>query len=103
LERSPSSEQSAGDVDKILSEASSNQTIESVIENRGTAIMDATCCPPDIAYPRDLTLLSDAREKAEELIDFLYDPGQARGGQIAYLSQRGAKGVSSYGSKEKKE
>ena len=36
--------------------------------------MDATACPQDIAYPTDLNLLSDAREKAEELIDVLYDP-----------------------------
>ncbi|MBK8807551.1 MAG: hypothetical protein IPO21_13275 [Bacteroidales bacterium] len=28
--------------------------------------------PQDIAYPTDLDLLSDAREKAEELIDKLY-------------------------------
>ena len=40
-------------------------------ENRGR---DATACPQDIAYPTDLTLLSDAREKSEQLIDTLYDP-----------------------------
>lgn len=40
----------------------------------GRVIFDATACPQDIAYPTDLNLLSDAREKAEELIDFLYDP-----------------------------
>ena len=43
-------------------------------ENRGRVIFDATACPQDIAYPTDLDLLSDAREKAEELIDKLYDP-----------------------------
>lgn len=37
-------------------------------------IYDATACPQDIAYPTDLTLLSDAREKSEQLIDMLYDP-----------------------------
>ena len=37
-------------------------------ENRGRVIFDATACPQDIAYPTDLNLLSDAREKAEELI-----------------------------------
>ncbi len=40
--------------------------------NRGTAIMDATACPQDIAYPTDLNLLNDAREKSEMLIDILY-------------------------------
>jgi hypothetical protein len=73
LESSRSSEQPAGEINKISPESTNNQAIESVIENRGTVIMDATCCPQDIAYPTDLTLLSDAREKAEEPIDFLYD------------------------------
>ena len=42
-------------------------------ENRGRVIFDATACPQDIAYPTDLTLLSNAREKSEQLIDTLYD------------------------------
>ncbi len=41
--------------------------------NRGTVIMDATACPQDIAYPTDLNLLNDSREKSEYLIDLLYD------------------------------
>jgi len=40
---------------------------------KGKLLVDATACPQDIAYPTDLNLLSDAREKAEELIDKLYD------------------------------
>ena len=43
-------------------------------ENKGRVIYDATACPQDIAYPTDLNLLSDAREKTEELIDQLYNP-----------------------------
>lgn len=43
-------------------------------ENRGRVLFDATACPQDIAYPTDLTLLSDAREVSERLIDLLYDP-----------------------------
>jgi transposase, IS5 family len=41
--------------------------------HRGRVIYDATACPQDIAYPTDLDLLSDAREKSEHLIDLLYD------------------------------
>ena len=41
-------------------------------ENRGRILFDATACPQDIAYPTDLTLLSDAREVSERLIDQLY-------------------------------
>ena len=39
--------------------------------HEGSLLMDATACPQDIAYPTDLNLLNDAREKSEELIDEL--------------------------------
>ncbi len=42
--------------------------------NKGRILMDATACPQDIAFPTDLNLFSDAREKSEYLIDVLYDP-----------------------------
>jgi hypothetical protein len=45
-----------------------------VITHEGKLIVDATACPQDISYPTDLNLLSDSREKAEELIDFLFNP-----------------------------
>jgi IS5 family transposase len=34
--------------------------------------MDATACPQDIAYPTDLNLANQAREKLEELVERLY-------------------------------
>ena len=37
------------------------------MEHKGRVIFDATACPQDIAYPTDLNLLNDAREKLEEL------------------------------------
>ena len=36
--------------------------------NGGTLILDATCCPADIAYPQDINLLNKSREKLEEMI-----------------------------------
>ncbi len=39
--------------------------------HKGSLLMDATACPQDIAYPTDLNLLNEAREKSEELIDEL--------------------------------
>lgn len=45
-----------------------------LITHEGKLIVDATACPQDISYPTDLNLLSDSREKAEELIDFLFTP-----------------------------
>lgn len=49
------------------------QAEKTAIPNKGKMIVDATACPQDISYPTDLNLLSDAREKSEELIDFLFD------------------------------
>ena len=45
----------------------------SEITHQGKLITDATACPQDIAYPTDLNLLNDAREKSEELIDRVYN------------------------------
>ena len=38
----------------------------------GTAILDATCSPSHIRYPQDYSLLNEAREKLEEMIDFFH-------------------------------
>ena len=43
-------------------------------ENRGQLIADASCAPADIRYPTDVSLLNEAREKTEELIDALHEP-----------------------------
>ena len=45
-------------------------------ENKGTLIVDATCAPADIRYPTDLSLLGQAREKSEAIIDALFLPLQ---------------------------
>ncbi|MFC5986373.1 IS5/IS1182 family transposase, partial [Marinicrinis lubricantis] len=42
--------------------------------NQGTLLLDATCAPADIAYPTDITLLNEAREKLEGIIDTLHEP-----------------------------
>ncbi|MBP7263516.1 MAG: hypothetical protein KBB32_05020, partial [Spirochaetia bacterium] len=38
-------------------------------ENNGQLIVDATCAPQDIRFPNDVGLLSEAREKADAIID----------------------------------
>jgi len=50
-------------------------------DNRGTLILDATCCPQDIRYPTDMGLLNQARELTEDVIDVLYKMVQT---QYAY-------------------
>ena len=42
--------------------------------NKGKLIVDATCTPADIAYPTDLNILNEAREKTEEIIDAMHEP-----------------------------
>jgi hypothetical protein len=42
--------------------------------NKGKLIIDATCTPADIAYPTDLNLLNEAREKTEAIIDTMHAP-----------------------------
>jgi transposase, IS5 family len=40
--------------------------------NTGQLIVDASCTPADIRYPTDLSLLNEAREHTEHIIDLLY-------------------------------
>jgi hypothetical protein len=51
--------------------SSSSDNQESVKEatNSGTLILDATCAPSNIRYPQDFSLLNEAREKLEKMID----------------------------------
>ena len=46
---------------------------EATVSHKGRVLFDATACPQDIAYPTDINLLSDAREKTEGLIDIIYN------------------------------
>jgi hypothetical protein len=41
--------------------------------NQGQLILDASCAPADIRYPTDLSLLNEAREHTEAIIDLLYE------------------------------
>jgi hypothetical protein len=42
--------------------------------NCGQLIADASCAPADIRYPTDVSLLNEAREKTDEIIDELHAP-----------------------------
>lgn len=41
-------------------------------ENAGTMILDATCSPSNIRFPQDFSLLNEAREKLDTMIDKLH-------------------------------
>jgi transposase, IS5 family len=60
---------------KIKLEADKNQKSDKDPDDssgENSLILDATCSPQDIAYPTDLDLLNDAREKSQELMDILF-------------------------------
>ena len=47
--------------------------------NGGTLILDATCAPQAIRFPTDTSLLNDARQNTEEIIDALHAAGLTDG------------------------
>jgi transposase, IS5 family len=51
-----------------------NESVENeIVINKGRVLYDATACPQEIAYPTDLNLLNDCRQKSEFMIDILYE------------------------------
>jgi len=53
--------------------AQSGASFETYPTNKGKLILDATCVPADIRYPMDLSLINEAREKLDKLIDFVHN------------------------------
>jgi len=81
------------------SEAPPAETVQEVSKPpQGKLLMDATCAPEDIRFPNDLSLLNEAREVTEAVIDALWvaRPAELRRavkprtyrkkGRIAFLS-----------------
>jgi hypothetical protein len=53
----------------------SSEVNEEPEKNKGIMLLDATCTPANIAYPTDVNLLNEAREKLEGKIDTLHPQG----------------------------
>ena len=58
--------------EEITDEAVSKDEQKASTCNKGTLLLDATCCPQDIHYPTDMRLLNIARETSEEIVDLLH-------------------------------
>ena len=60
-------------------------------DNMGTLILDATCSPSNIRYPQDFSLLNEAREHLEGMIDYFNDTYHpwAKPGPIGKFTQEG--------------
>ncbi len=59
---------------KTPSQKRSSDSVAEVSTNCGQLIADATCAPADIRYPTDVSLLNEAREKTDEILDELHVP-----------------------------
>ncbi len=59
--------------------------------NKGKLIIDATCTPADVAYPTDLNLLNEAREKTEAMIDTMHAPRVGEKNKPRTYRQKGRK------------
>lgn len=57
-------------MDEYLDEVTP-QKHEEEAELSGTLIIDATCSPSNIRYPQDFSLLNEAREKLDSMIDYM--------------------------------
>ena len=74
-EAEPIKIQSSAVADEASAEAVAETSAEvPLAANEGTLLVDATCAPADVAYPTDLNLLNEAREKLESMIDTLHQP-----------------------------
>ena len=60
------------DAKKESVNAKKANTASEELDNLGTSILDATCSPSNIRYPQDYSLLNEAREKLEAMIDFFH-------------------------------
>jgi transposase, IS5 family len=56
----------------VPSDQPAQASSDKVSSNQGTLLIDATCVPADIRYPTDLSLLNEAREVTEKLIDAMH-------------------------------
>ena len=70
IEKEEEDDDNNGNAGTVNSGADGNEMDET--SNKGTILLDATCCPSDIHYPTDLGLLNHARELTEEMIDILW-------------------------------
>ena len=60
--------------------------------NDGKLVLDATCAPADIRYPSDLSLLNEARENTEQMINELYHKCNKKGRKTKYSRKKARKG-----------
>ena len=71
-------------------------------DNEGTLILDATCAPQNIRFPTDASLLNEAREKAEDIIDSLHEMGLSKGKKPRTYREKAHRKYNSFSKNRKK-
>lgn len=71
-------------------------------DNEGTLILDATCAPQNIRFPTDASLLNEAREKAEDIIDTLHEMGFSEGKKPRTYREKAHRKYNSFSKNRKK-
>lgn len=66
------------DAAKTAEQKNDNDNDDDGSGNSGTLTIDATCAPSNIRYPQDVSLLNEARENAEKLLDVLHDAADGK-------------------------
>lgn len=77
-DRSDDDDSGSGHSSVTMSDSDEKQPKQIELTNEGELLLDATCAPADIAYPTDLSLLNQAREKLETIIDTLHEPDRGK-------------------------
>lgn len=55
---------------------------DEILPNKGDLKIDATCTPADVRYPTDLSLLNEARENTERVVDKLWAQVDSKEGEL---------------------
>lgn len=69
--------------------------------NSGKLVLDATCAPADIRYPSDLSLLNEARENTEAIIEILWPHSRRSGHKTRYNRKKARSGYLSIAKQKK--
>ena len=91
-----------GDEGSGSDQADENKDEAEAEEKEGTLILDATCAPQNIRFPTDASLLNEAREKAEEIIDDLHSMGLSKGKKPRTYREKGRRKYNSFSKARKK-
>ena len=90
------------DTDNNIENDESKENAAAEEKCEGTLILDATCAPQNIRFPTDASLLNEAREKAEEIIDNLHEMGLSKGKKPRTYREKARRKYNSFSKNRKK-